>query len=294
MVRRIKNQFSGSRRAADRNSYSGGESIFSASLPAARKQHNRSETLPSPNPMPPAFLSPSQPVPASKWGRAGSSGTLQSARPRDPGLPGYGGDLNPHTRYGGGREEKHVSLWKDPQRGRGSSDRREGQSRSQLLSSHPPPPPIAHQRELLTSYQQPHTLPYHRHTHSSPAHESLHRSTTLPASPEHRGSLPVSPPGHRDHPPRAMASSPVTRRKISYNLAVTEGYSYQNTHNRRYMDQCGHQDNLREDFYAPPSSRSSNHSSKSGPHVGYQPGGRGQHHHHQMYGPPRAHPKSHH
>ena len=269
MVRRIKNQFtssssSSSRRTPDRNSYSGGETLFSTSLPAASKHHNRSETLPSPNPMAPAFLSPSQPTPGGKWGRAGSSGTLQSARPRETG--GYVGDLNPHSRYRVREEERreHSSIWKEQQRGRGS----ERQSRSQMLSSHPPPPPLAHQKELLTSYQQkhPHTLPYHHHSHSSPSHEALHRSTTLPASPEHRA--------HSSHmrapPPSHAPSSPGPRRKISYNLAVGEGYGYQhNVHHRRLSDQLPYQDELREaEFshsYAPPSSaHSSNHSGKSG------------------------------
>lgn len=306
MVRRIKNQFisgsSGSKKPPDRNSYSGGETIFTASLPA-RKQHNRSETLPSANPAMSALLSPSsQPAGPSRWGRTGSSGTLQSTRPRETSLGSYG-DLNPHARYGGRddvRREHVGSIWRD-QKGR-SSERREGQSRSQLLSSHPPPPLIAHQKELLTSYH-PQTLPYHRHSHSSPSHEPLHRSTTLPASPEHRGSLhhqPISSPEHKmsshhSMRPAPTSSSPVTRRKISYNLAVTEGYAPTHRggayHHRRLSDQLPYQDELREgEFsrsYAPPSSGKSGtyfgHPSSSGSRGHHLYGNQGQRSHSKPY-----------
>ena len=301
MVRRIKNQFT----SGSRNSYSGGEALFSSSLPA-RKHHNRSETLPSPSPVPSSLLSPSsQPVPASKWGRAGSSGTLQSTRPRDASLGGYS-DLNPHARYGGheeGRRENVGSIWRD-QKGRGS-ERREGQSRSQLLSSHPPPPLIAHQKELLTSYQHPQTLPYHRHSRSSPSHESLHRSTTLPASPEHRPSYhhqPVSSSDHRGTPSLRQppsTSSPGPRRKISYNLAVGEGYGQTHRsggvvhHQRRSSDQLPYQDELREEefsrSYAPPtSSQSGRPRYATRGHQLYIPQGTGDH------GGQRSIPKSYH
>ena len=301
MVRRIKNQFTSgsSRKTPERNSYGGGDA-----LPFSRKQHNRSDTIPQAiHSHVGSLLSPS--TPPSKWGRAGSSGTLQTVRHRD-GEMRYGGDLNPHSRYmhaglrDEGRREHTGSIWKkDPQRGRGSVEK--GQSRSQMLSSHPPPPPIAHQRELLTtSYQQPsHTLPSHHHSHSTPSsHDLLHRSTTLPASPEHHASLPhhsVRSPSSSHTP-----SSPSTRRKISYNLAVTEGYqrhphtsaSYQNMihhhHQRQSSDSMPFAEEIREkEFshsYAP---RSTNYSTgKSESHSTHQSssGSRG----YLSYGPQRG------
>lgn len=290
MVRRIKNQLS-SKKAAERNSYSGGEAQLSAAF--SRKQHNRSDTLPpafANNPTA-ALLSPSHPSPARSWSRAGSSGALQNVRRRD-GDSGYGGDLNPHSRYAcreqwGGREEGRRelagSIWakgKERQRGHGSAKDRErervvkrehsGQSRSQILSSHPPPPPIAHQRELLTSYQHP-PQPSHHHTHSTPSHDLLHRSTTLPPSPEHHNSLPTHhlPPSSLHGP-----SSPGMRRKISYNMAVNVGYrhqpsmgayGYKNIRRQQSSEQLPFPDDYRErEFshsYTPQSSiRSTTHS----------------------------------
>lgn len=293
MVRRIKNQFtSGSqRKAPDRNSYSGGDALHINSY--SRKQHNRSDTLP------PTFLSPqgsllspsSGPPPSNKWGRAGSSGTLQAVGPYETG--GYTGDLNPHARYtrsssrDEGRREHAGSIWKkELQKGRGSGqdqlERREGPSRSQLLSSHPPPPPIAHQRELLTSYHQPSShAPSHRHSHSSPSHDPLHRSTTLPVSPESRSSQPqisLHPPtiGH-------TPTSPSTRRKISYNLAVGESfqrqrhahtYHHQNVHRKTSADGMVYTEDAREkEFsrsYAPQSTVRSTNFTKSGIYPSYQ------------------------
>lgn len=302
MVRRIKNQFgSGQRRATDRNSYSGGEALMTSS--STRKQHNRSETLPPAldTSITSALLSPIHHVPSNKWGRAGSSDSLQ---PQGRGGGYGGGDLNPHSRYSSsgshgddGRREHGGSIWKKDNQ-RGAHNKKEGQSRSQLLSSHPPPPLIAHQHELLTSYQHPHTLPSYRQSNSSPSHEPIHRSTTLPASPEHHITHHQSNRGH--HSMRLAAStqppsSPTTRRKISYNLAVGEG-SYQRQpawssqsgrergyHRRRSSDQLPYvEENEFSRSYTPQSntSQSTNHSSgKSGSHsTSHQSGSRYQSH----------------
>lgn len=256
----------------------------------SRKQHNRAETLPFANSPTAAFLSPSHPASGKSWGRAGSSGTVQTARHGE--MRFAGGDLNPHSRYPGGHEpwgggdegrrDLKGSIWakgKDPQRGRGSQgEKREysGQSRSQMLSSQLPPPLIAHQKELLTSYQHPstsHTLPSHHHTHSTPSHDFLHRSATVP-SPEHHSSLPAHhrPPltGSTLHTP----SSPGMRRKISYNMAVGDMHSpsyrghvnmqrlhsnEQGPYSERYAEK-----GLSHSYGPQNSSRSTNHSLKSG------------------------------
>lgn len=287
MLRRIQNQLNTSRRSSDRNSYSGGEPMVSASF--SRKQHNHSKTLPMST-----FLSPPNTGPGKSWGRAGSSGTLQSVRHREGEMRFAGGDLNPHSRYPVGREQwggadeakrdLKGSIWaksKDPQRGRGLGKEREFSGRSQILSSHLPPP-IAHQRELLTPYQHPspsHTLPSHRHTHSIPSHDALHRSATVP-SPEHHSSLPTHP-----RPPLAGSTlhspgSPGMRRKISYNMAVGDGYPP----NYRYVNMQVHHSNEQGHYsegyqgkgfshsYGPQNtSRSTNHSIKSGSHSSQQP-----------------------
>ena len=333
MVRRIKNQLSSSKKTAERNSYSGGEALMAASL--SRKQHNRSDTLPaySNTPMA-ALLSPSHIPTPRNWGRTGSSGTLQTVRRPREGDSGYGGDLNPHTRYPGGRErdgewggvagrEHTGSIWakgKEPQRGRGSGkrdsagrereredkrERKEGQSRSQLLSSHPPPPPIAHQTELLMSYQHPsplHSTHSHRHNHTSAAHDLLHRSATLPPSPEHHGALsPRHNSGKKSSNTLPTPSSPGMRRKTSYNMAVSEfdrpppSSSYGSYHQPRSGDQLPYStpENIRErEFshsYAPQSSaRSANQSTigQSGTHSSRQSGSHSRAY--QSYGPERG------
>lgn len=291
MLRRIQNQLNTSRRSSsDRNSYSGGEAIVSASFP--RKQHNHSRTLPMST-----FLSPPNTGPAKSWGRAGSSGTLQSVRQREGEMRYAGGDLNPHSRYPGAREtwaggdeakrDLKGSIWakgKDPQRGRGFGkelEKREytGHTRSQILSSHLPPP-MAHQRELLTPYQHPspsHTLPSHRHTHSIPPHDALHRSATVP-SPDHHSSLPTQPrpplTGSTLHSP----SSPGMRRKISYNMAVGDGYppsyrghiSMHQHHSGQYSK--GYPERGLSHSYGPQNtSLSASHSITSGSHSSQQP-----------------------
>ena len=217
-----------------------------ASAPApSRKQHNRSDTLPSYHSHISALLSPSH-VPTRSWGRAGSGGALHTARHREAVDTGYGGDLNPHARYahgregdwGDGRRELAGSMWakgKEPQRGKAvvrkeTRDKRDRgvPSRSQLLSSHPPPPPMAHQQELLMSYQ--HSSPAHRHPHHPPHHEHAHRSSTLP-SPEHHSTLsPLHAPAKKSSSTLPGTASPTARRKISYNMAVGDYDSYSSHH----------------------------------------------------------------